>query len=111
MSLRQLARRADLSKNAVDSIERNEAKGSVRLESLARLAKAMDCEFVYAIVPRTSLEETMERQALHAAGLMVRGVADSMELEAQSTSREERDRLVQDLATRLRNNPAEIWDV
>ena len=111
MSLRQLAQRAGLSKNAVASIEGNEAKGSVRLESLARLAEAMGCELVYAIVPRDSLEETMRLGAMRAAERMVGRVADSMELEAQGTSRAERNRLVHDIAGRLRKDPARIWDV
>ncbi len=111
MSLRQLAKRTGLSKTAVASIEKNEAKGSVRLESLVRLADAMDCEFVYAVVPRRSLEETLKRQTTLAAEHLVRRVSDSMELEAQGTSQEERDRLVEELEKRLRDNPADVWDV
>ena len=111
MSLRQLAKRAGLSKTTVASIERNEAKGSVRLESLVRLADAMDCEFVYAVIPRTSLEEILNRHTTLAAARMVQRVSDSMELEAQGTSEEERTRLVREIANRLKDHPAEVWDV
>lgn len=111
MSLRQLARRTGLSKTTVASIESNEAKGSVRLESLVRLADAMDCDLVYAIVPRHSLEETLNRQTTLAAERIVRRVSDSMELEAQGTPSEEQDRLVEEVANRLRENPRDAWDV
>jgi predicted DNA-binding mobile mystery protein A len=111
MSLRQLAGRAGVSKNAVASVERNEAKGTVRLESLMRLAEAMECELVYAIVPRASLEETVTAQATLAAERLVGRVADSMALEAQATSEDDRARLVQEIATRLRESPSGIWDV
>jgi predicted DNA-binding mobile mystery protein A len=110
MSLRQLAERAGVSKSAVASIERNEAKGTVRLESLARLAEAMECELVYAIVPCISLEETVSGQAMRAAERVVGRVADSMALEAQATSDDERARLVREMATRLRESPSGTWD-
>ena len=111
MSLRQLAQRAGISKTAVASIEKNEAKGSVRLESLHRLAEAMDCELIYAVVPRGSLEETVSKQAVHAAERLVSRVADSMALEAQGTSAEERNQLVNEIADDLRHNLSKIWDV
>lgn len=111
MSIRQLGQRAGLSANAVVSIERNEAKGSVRLESLARIAEAMDCDLVYAVVPRESLEEMIRRQALRAADQVVGRVAASMELEDQSTAPEEKRRQIEELADRLRKNPSRIWDV
>ena len=110
MSLRQLAARAGLSKTATASIERNEEKGVARLESLRRLAEAMDCELVYAIVPRSSLEEVIATQARQAAEQMVGRVADSMELEAQGTSRPEREQLISEVVERLRANPSELWD-
>jgi predicted DNA-binding mobile mystery protein A len=111
MSLRQLATRAGLSKTATASIERNEAKGVARLESLHRLAEAMDCELVYAVVPRSSLRDVIGSEARRAAEQMVGRVADSMALEAQETSQPERERLVAELAGRLRANPSELWDV
>jgi len=110
MSLRQLAGRAGLSKTATASIERNEERGVARLESLRRLAEAMDCELVYAIVPRTSLDEVIRTRARQAAERIVGRVADSMELEAQATSHPEREQLVSELVERLRANPSELWD-
>jgi predicted DNA-binding mobile mystery protein A len=111
MSIRQLGKRAGLSTNAVVSIERNEAKGSVRLESLRRMAQAMDCDLVYAVVPRDSLEEILRRQALRAANEVVTRVAASMDLEDQGTTPEEKGRQVEELAERLRKNRSRIWDV
>lgn len=111
MSLRQLASRAGLSKTSVAAVEKNEAKGSVQLDSLVRLADAMDCDLVYAIVPRDSLEGVVQAQATRAAERMVGSVADSMSLEDQATSEAERHQLVRELARRLRQGPGSIWDV
>ncbi len=111
MSLRQVAERAGVSKTAAASVEKNEAKGTVQLDSLQRLAEAMDCEVVYAVVPRGSLDDILQLRALEAAERMVGRVADSMALEAQSTSPSEREALVRELTAKYRANPKALWDV
>jgi predicted DNA-binding mobile mystery protein A len=63
MSSRQLAARLGLSQSAVSQLERSEVGGRIRLDSLRRAAAALDCELVYSLVPRTSLEETLETRA------------------------------------------------
>src|SRR5262245_27532719 len=57
MSSRQLANRMGQSQPAVTKLERSEASGGARLDSLRRAADALDCDLVYALVPRTSLEQ------------------------------------------------------
>ncbi len=113
MSLRQLAQRAGLSKTAVHSVERNEVSGTVQLESLRNLADAMDCQLVYALVPRAgSLRRVLERQAERVAEQLVGRVSDSMDLEAQSIGADERARQVTELkAELLRDRRRDFWDV
>lgn len=111
MSLRQLAERAGVSKTTVRSAEVNEVKGTVQLNSLARLAEAMDCELVYALVPRDSLRDTIERRARHVAERMVGRVSDSMELEGQGISVAEHARQVDELTAEvLRDRGRDFWD-
>jgi predicted DNA-binding mobile mystery protein A len=112
MSLRQLAERAGISKTAVQNAEANEAKGTVQLDSLRALAAALDCELVYALVPRSSLSETLSEQAARAATRMVDRVSDSMELEEQGIDSGDRERQVRELAGELlRNRRRDFWDV
>jgi predicted DNA-binding mobile mystery protein A len=112
MSLRQLAERAGLSKTAVHSAESNESKGTIRLDSLRRLAEAMDCDLVYALVPRDSLGDIIERQAEHAAASLVARVSESMELEAQGIPMTERRRQTSEIAAdAIRNRGRKFWDV
>lgn len=113
MSLRQLAARVGLSKTAVHSIETNEPRGTVQLDSLRTLADGLDCELVYALVPRaTSLQETLERQAERIAERLVHRVSDSMELEAQGIDAAERARQIQELkADILRERGRDFWNV
>ncbi len=110
MSIRQLARRAGLSSTTVRSVEMNEARGKAQLDSISRLARAMDCELVYAVVPRGSLAETLDRQAKLAAERIVNRVHASMEIEAQGTSANEREQLRDELARKLRGRLSELWD-
>ncbi len=111
MTLRQLAARAGLSKTAVASVEKNEVSRSARLESLDRLAAAMECEVVYAVVPRTSLDRILKRQARSVAENLVTRVSDSMHLEMQGTPEAEQERLINELAEDLRRELGRLWDV
>jgi predicted DNA-binding mobile mystery protein A len=96
----------------VKSAEANEARGTVQLSSLQALADAMDCDLVYALVPRGSLGEVMERQAERIAERLVRRVSESMELEEQGVDMTDRRRQVQELkADILRDRRRDFWDV
>lgn len=114
MSLRQLAERVGLSKTAVHSIETNEPEGTVQLDSLRSLAEGLDCELVYALVPRgqSSLHGILDRQAERIAERVVSRVSDSMELEEQGVEASERTRQIQELkAELLRERGRTFWDV
>lgn len=111
MSLRQLAERAGVSKTTVRSAEVNEAKGTIQMNSLAKLAEAMDCDLVYALVPRHSLRDTLEHRAELVAERMVERISDSMELEAQGISPGERARQIDELAAKIvRERQRDFWD-
>ena len=112
MTTRQLAARTGKSKTAVLSTERNEASGTVQLDSLRHLADALDCDVVYAVVPRTSVRERLDRQACVIASQTVGRVSASMELEDQGVSEEERARQINELAEEiLRARKRDFWDV
>ncbi|MEO6875676.1 MAG: hypothetical protein ABI222_12725 [Opitutaceae bacterium] len=59
ISLTDLARRLKVTPPAVRSFELAEAEDRITLASLRRTAAAMDCELVYALVPRTSTPATV----------------------------------------------------
>ena len=66
--------------------EQAEAEGSISLAQLRKLAAGLDCEVVYAIVPRQPLRQMVETQAERIAREEVLGVAHSMGLEDQRPS-------------------------
>jgi len=111
MSQRQLAARMGVSTTAAQSAERNEARGKIQIDSLEALAEGLDCELVYALVPRESIRGMLERRATELAGGMVGRVSTSMELEAQGVSEEENRRQIEELAASLlRDRPKHFWD-
>ena len=111
MSLRQLAERMGVSKTTAATLERSEAAETVKLSSLRAVGVALDCDLVYAFVPRSSLEDSVRRRARLVAERVVGRVSDSMELEDQAIPVAERERQVSDLAERLwQEMPKELWD-
>jgi len=111
MSIRQLADRMDVSKTTAASLERTEASDSIKLRSLRAAATALDCELVYALVPRTSLEDTLKKRARVMAERQVRRVSVSMDLEEQGIPPVEEERQVSALAKRLLEEmPRGLWD-
>lgn len=83
MSAAELGARLGVSRQAVAGMEASERAGTVRLESLQRAAAAMDCRLVYALVPRTSLQGTVEAEAGRIVDALAASVAHTMALEDQ----------------------------
>jgi transcriptional regulator with XRE-family HTH domain len=52
---------------SVKDLERNERLGTIALRTLQRAAEALDADFVYAIVPRKPLRETVASRARELA--------------------------------------------
>ena len=56
MTTAQLAKRLGMKQPSVVAIEQSEAKGTIELATLRRVAEALDCTLVYALVPNKPLE-------------------------------------------------------
>jgi predicted DNA-binding mobile mystery protein A len=110
MTGQQLATRLGVRQSTVAKLERGEQEGTVTLRSLRNAAEAMECDLVYALVPRRSLEATLEQQARRQAARIVGRVEHTMALEGQEGSTVTVDEVVADLAEELvRTMSPEIW--
>lgn len=85
MSAADLAARMGVAESTVLRMEGSEQRGTVRLDTLQRAAQALDCDLVYALVPRTTLDRAVRQQAEKVAGQQLRAVAHTMLLEGQQT--------------------------
>lgn len=81
----ELARRLGTSRQLPLQLEKSEAEDKITLKSLRAVANALDCDLVYALVPRAaSMEELIENRARAEARQRVLGVEHSMALENQA---------------------------
>ena len=83
MTAAELAARMGVTGPAVRSLENKEMDGGARLSSLRRAADAMDCTLVYAFIPNSTLQQTVERQAGTILEKHMKRVHQTMALEAQ----------------------------
>lgn len=111
MTQAQLGARAGISRQSVQDFERAEAERRITLDSLDRLARAMGCRVVYALVPeRGTLDDLRERRANTLAEALLQPTDHSMKLEAQGISAEERERQRKLLAEALlRGSARKLW--
>jgi predicted DNA-binding mobile mystery protein A len=111
MSARQLAARLGISQAAVAKIETGEVRKTTSLQTLERVAEALECKLVYALVPRDTLEKMVQRQAKLVAEKIVKRVSHTMELEKQGISprreKEQIEELAQEMAQELARN---LWE-
>jgi predicted DNA-binding mobile mystery protein A len=89
MSAEQLATRIGVTKPRVYEIEKAEVSGSITLNSLERAAHALDCKLVYTLVPRISLQESVERRSLEIAKKRIGSASHTMALEDQALNKKE----------------------
>jgi predicted DNA-binding mobile mystery protein A len=83
-----LARRLGTSRQLPLQLERGEAEDRITLKSLRTVANALDCDLVYALVPRAStLQHLIENRARAEAKDRVLGVEHSMALEDQAAGK------------------------
>jgi predicted DNA-binding mobile mystery protein A len=112
MSSPQLARRVGIkAAQSVEDMQKDEVSGVIKLQTLRKLARALDCELVYALVPRKSLEEIRRDQATSVAKRLIKRVSHSMSLEDQAISREaEQRQLERRIEKLLAGSPKALWD-
>lgn len=111
MTGEQVAERLEVTKSMVSKYERAELDETITLATLRRVASALDAELMYAVLPRKSIEELRRERALTAARRRVQSVHQSMALEDQAVSAEERERQIAELADELLiERPRTIWD-
>jgi predicted DNA-binding mobile mystery protein A len=87
ITIREVARKMRKTPQTVASFEKSEETYRITLQTLQHYAEAMDCELVYAILPKPgSLTELAEGRARRTAESDVRAVEHTMALEDQATT-------------------------
>lgn len=112
MTGKQLARRIGVQKQRIVALEKGEVAGTATINSIKKAAEAMDCIFVYALVPRDSLQKNVERQAMKYAEKVHAAVQHSMVLEQQGlTAKESRQGIKANAEKYARETVRDIWEI
>jgi predicted DNA-binding mobile mystery protein A len=104
-----LSKRLGVTPASVSDLENSEKIGTITLNSLRKVAAAMECDLVYAIVPRTTLDDILKKRADEKARSMLGRIGHSMKLEGQSVELSQVHQQVEALAQSLLENPKVLW--
>jgi predicted DNA-binding mobile mystery protein A len=110
MTTMQLAKRLGVSQPRVTAIEKDEIENALTLQTLMRVAEALDCTFIYALVPNSSLDDMVRQQARQVSLESLQRVEQTMRLEDQEVSEGEQQSQLDDLIDELiHHQPRRIW--
>jgi predicted DNA-binding mobile mystery protein A len=108
MSTAQLAKRLGIKQPSLVALEQSEAKGTIELATLRRVAEALDCTLVYALVPNKPLESTVRDRARAFARRRRGPVEHSMLLEDQKVPAKNAEARLDEIVRET--NPRLFWD-
>ena len=100
MRLEDLAKRLGLATSTISDTEKRETKGRVSLETLEKVADALECDLVYAFVPRKKIQSIIFENAKYKAINILKRADTHMSLEDQAVSSDFNER-VDELAEKL----------
>ena len=101
MSATDLARRLSVGPSSVIRMESSEVDGTINLETLQKVADSLNCELVYALVPRSSLENSVKKRALSVAKHRLLSTQNTMALEQQGVGSNVLQKLIEREAENL----------
>ena len=93
MTVSQLAKRLGLKQPAVSGLEKREIEGRLSINNLKKIANAMDCDLVYAFIPRQPVEKIVYDQAKMKVTQSMERAETHMELEDQKVLLDKNERM------------------
>lgn len=108
MTTSQLAKRARVSQPAIVALEQSETKGTIEIATLKRIAEALNCQLVYALVPNTPLEQTVRDRARLFARRWRKPIEHSMALEDQKAPIRKIELVIDEIIRET--SPGRLWD-
>jgi predicted DNA-binding mobile mystery protein A len=109
MSATVLAQRLGVRHSTVLSYEKAELSGRIQIDTLRRVADALDAELLVVLVPRKPVGDTLRARAREIAQQEVRATVQSMRLENQEVADEETKAQLDLLVENLVREPKHLW--
>jgi len=110
MSAADLAARMGVVESTVQRLESGEKAGTTQLDTLQRAADALECDLVYALVPRQALADRVDQQARVRALALMSTVEHTMALEGQQASADVTAELLEQQVIAWRDRPG-LWNL
>ena len=82
-----LSKRLSLDPSTLARLEESEAKKTITLQSLERLASALECDLSYVLIPKRPLSKTLEKRAEDVLRREDESIEHSMALEGQGAGK------------------------
>ncbi len=112
MTMAQLGIRLNITRQGVKKIEESEAKGSISINSLKEIGKALNLKFVYGFTPNDgTINNLIDLKAKKLAKKIVLRTNQNMKLENQGISDKKLNQSINDLAEEIkREMRRSLWD-
>jgi predicted DNA-binding mobile mystery protein A len=112
MSLRQLAEHLNITTQSVKEIEEREQSGSVSINVLRKVGKALNMKFVYGFIPQSgTLNKMIESKAKELAKEIVLRTSSTMQLEDQENTKERIEKAIQEKTEEIiQKMPRYLWN-
>jgi len=109
MTQKQMAKRLEVSQSAISQIEEN--RETSKLGTILKIAGALECELMGAVVSREPLEDIIRRRAEKTAKKMLNRTFATMAMEKQTPSEEAYKYQLKKMIEELVGNPGpELWE-
>lgn len=110
MNMRQLADRLGVSQSRIVKIEQDELSEALTIKTMEKIADQFDCVFVYGFAPRTTLENTVRKQADCIAQERMTKISHHMYLEAQELTDHHSKAAFKNIIEEVLEAPSKLWD-
>ncbi|MCX5750769.1 MAG: helix-turn-helix domain-containing protein [Candidatus Saganbacteria bacterium] len=109
MTQKQLSKRLKISQPMLSKIEEN--TGSCALQTIAKVAAALECNFLGALDSKSTLETMIKKQAERKAQSLVKRTFANMAMEEQAPEKKAYEYQLKKLTEELIANPGpELWE-
>ncbi len=112
MTLAQLGAKLNMTRQGVKRMEDSEAKGTLSINALKEVGKALDMKFVYGFVPKDgTIDKLIKRKSEDLARKIVLRTHQNMKLEDQGISDKKIKESITDLANEIKREMRKsLWD-
>lgn len=112
MTLEQLGRRANKTRQGVKKIEERESSGAITLKTLREIGEALDMKLIYGFASKyDSIDQMVDIKANKLATSIVLRTHQNMQLENQANSNEQIKKAISDLAQEIKREMRKsLWD-